>query len=103
MDRIRAIIKEEIETLWGQPIPKRGEKGYSPHKHNLEMLHTTSSHYKAAFMELDQSLDDIENIVGLTGIHAEKRLQEIQRIITMTRKEIEKLEREYRTDIKSIR
>lgn len=102
MEWIREIIKEELDTLWGQPIPQKGEKGYKPYKHNLEVVHTTASHYKEVSMELDNAFDDIEAIVGLTGITSQERFNQIQRIIETTRKVIIKLQREYSRDLGNI-
>ncbi len=103
MEWIRKIIKEELETLWGRPIPRKGEKGYKPYKHNLEVVHTTASHYKSVSITLDNSIDDIENIVGLTGIDPQERFNQILNIIARTRKVAQQLEQEYNRDLKNIR
>jgi len=102
MELIRKIIKEELQTLWGRPVPQKGEKGYKPYFHNLEIVHATASHYKDVSMTLDNSLDSIEDIVELTGIDPQERFSQIINIIAATRKVVRQLEQEYNQEIRSI-
>lgn len=88
--------------MWGQPVPNKGEKGYSPHKHSLEMVHTTASHYKEMSMTLDQALDDIEDVVRLTSLNQQERIHRIERIIEEVRKAALKLNQEYSRELKGL-
>lgn len=64
MKKIRAIIKEEIETLWGLPIPKKGERGYRPAIHNLEMVNNRASNKQLEVEVYENLVEDIRKILS---------------------------------------
>lgn len=97
MNLIRTIIKEEIETLWGMPIPKKGEKGYRPAIHNLEMVNNRASNKQLEVRVYEDVVEDIRQILAGPANSDKERVNRALLRIDSLLDELAKLYREWDT------
>lgn len=97
MGDLRAIIREEVrQTLFGNPVPLPGEKGYNPTRHNLEVVFTNYLESSELFRSCEWGLVEIEIALESNWSSSESQVKEIAKIIKETRAKLRKIKLEYK-------
>jgi len=104
VEELRTIIREEIRrTLFGHPIPEKGEAGYKPYWHDLETVSLRASHYHASSDAYEGAIFEISSFLDMESISCEEKLQQIGQVVSECEKEIQRLNREWKQDNKNLK
>lgn len=78
---VRQIIQEEIQTLFGHPVPKKGERNYVPALHDLETVFMRASELSGEVKKYKDFLWKLERIMVGPANSAKNRLELIQDLV----------------------
>ncbi len=104
MKKLRLLIREElVNTLFGQPIPKKGEKGYNPRMHDLETVFLNGSHNADMTKEYEIAIFDIEEILTTSQYEPQEIVRLVKDRIRKCKQELRLLEREWGEELKALK
>lgn len=98
MEALRKIIHEEVKhTLFGQPVPKEGDKDYIPMLHDPQLNFLAASHGRDITHAYESFLQELSIILSRTDEPSEVRLDRIKSLYGKAEQEFSNKKAEHRS------